>query len=434
MRRSGQRRSKARSSPLAVATTSYVPLLFSLVTAPLTARALGVSGKGLVALVVVINDVGNAVFRWGLPEATAFYLKRGFGFKPIRRAVRRFGFLALPFAACLGVAVVAPNVARSQGLVFCVVAFVMTAWSPIVNTTAGCLRNALMAAGDLASLRDAPVIGALPFILVIPIAHWLGVLTVNVVLGVYAGSALLQRIYFGAKARHRFTQDENDTAVSLAAMLRFGTKTVPAALSELGNSRLDQMILVPLVGLAPLGLYSVAVTVGMLPVAFGLGLATATFRLMPTTVESAGSHEPGTAIRLAVPPLLVISLMLGGSVPYVVPFVFGEAFQGAVVPCLLLLPGAFAMAINYSVWQTANALGRPEISSITQLISLAVTVILLVLLLPSYGIRGAAVATSVAYVVRLVTSLQLVRRLGVRNVVPHLDDLKGSVRMLFGRT
>lgn len=423
------------STPLAVAASSYLPLLFTLLTAPLTARALGPTGRGLLALVVVIDEAGSALFRWGLPEAVAYHLKQGADVQAIRRQVRRFAWFTAPASVALGLAVIAIPAIRNEGAVFCAVAFIVTAWSPFVNTTTACLRNLLMAAGDLRTLRNSSMVGALPFLVAVPLAFALDMLTVEFALCIYGASALMLRIYFGVRARtmlQRIAQHHED--VTLPGLLRYGSKAVPAALSDLGNSRLDQLILAPLLGLSQLGIYSVAVSVGMLPVAFGLGLAHAGYRNMPSSLDGALPSIAGRAVRLAAPPLVAITLVLGAVVPFVLPIIYGQQFKDSVIPCLLLLPGALAMSINYTVWQTANALGRPGISSMTQVLSLVATVVLLAVLLKPLGVPGAALATSLAYSLRLALSVYFLRRVGVRGLMPGRRDVGESLRMLRGRS
>ena len=58
------------------------------------------------------------------------------------------------------------------------------------------------------------------------------------------------------------------------------------------------------------------------------------------------------------------------------------------------------------------------------MIGLAVTIIGLVLFVPSYGIIGAAGVSVVAYAARFVTTLLLLRKEGVRHFVPGFDDVR----------
>lgn len=423
-----------QASPLAVAVSGYLPLALSLITAPITARALGPSGRGLFALVVVINEVGAAIFRWGLPEAVAYHMKTGANYLELRKHVRAFAAYTTPLACVLGAIVVSIPALRSGGVSVCVIAFVMTAWSPFIDTTTGCIRSSLMADGDLVALRNAPLLGAMPVALAIPTSYLLGVLRVEVVLCSLALGAVIQRIYLGRRAQLRLGVHGHHSRVTLGGLLKFGTRCVPAALSNLGNSRLDQLIIVPLVGVPALGVYSVAITVGMLPVSFGLGLALAAFNSIPSDVHGVAPRTLGRAVRLAIPPLVLITVVLAFVAPFAIPRVFGEEFRGSVEPCLLLLPGALAMSVNFSAWQTSDALGRPGISSVAQALSLLVTVVLLVLLLPAAGIAGAAIATSVAYIVRLMLSLYLLRRVGVTGFMPNRRDVADSASVLLGRT
>jgi O-antigen/teichoic acid export membrane protein len=83
--------------------------------------------------------------------------------------------------------------------------------------------------------------------------------------------------------------------------------------------------------------------------------------------------------------------------PWVIPVVFGAAFQPSISVIWWLLPGTVALAVGKVMSADLTARGKPEYSSIFAAATLLVTVILDVILIPRMGIQGAALASSAAY-------------------------------------
>jgi O-antigen/teichoic acid export membrane protein len=93
----------------------------------------------------------------------------------------------------------------------------------------------------------------------------------------------------------------------------------------------------------------------------------------------------------------------------VVVLLYGRAFLPSVDAFLWLLPGIFALGINTILMNYFAAEGMPPIAIWSPAIASAANIGLNLWLLPSMGIVGASVASSVAYVMMLVMSLLYVR-------------------------
>ena len=129
------------------------------------------------------------------------------------------------------------------------------------------------------------------------------------------------------------------------------------------------------------------------------------------------------------------------------PFVVGEAFRGSVLPMNLLLPGVLASVLNRVLSKYLSGIGKPNLTSAASIVSLVVNIPLLYVLVGPYGVNGAALATSITYIVNGILMLAFFNReSGVpwwECLVPTLDDLKtypaslaqawGGVRRLMRR-
>jgi O-antigen/teichoic acid export membrane protein len=97
--------------------------------------------------------------------------------------------------------------------------------------------------------------------------------------------------------------------------------------------------------------------------------------------------------------------------PFLIRIVFGTAFEGSILACRLLLPGALMLGLNQVLYNGASALGRPALPSYAEGISVAGTTVGLYVLVPRYGYIAAAIVSSVAYTISFVVMLGLSRRL-----------------------
>jgi O-antigen/teichoic acid export membrane protein len=93
-----------------------------------------------------------------------------------------------------------------------------------------------------------------------------------------------------------------------------------------------------------------------------------------------------------------VALVLGAVAPFAIPLVFGDDFDGAATPLLLLLPGAVAYApVAILVVYLSVRRGRPRLSLIVSLAAMALTLVSALLLIPRYGGAGAAAASTIGY-------------------------------------
>ncbi|OYR41812.1 polysaccharide biosynthesis protein [Halorubrum sp. Ib24] len=115
----------------------------------------------------------------------------------------------------------------------------------------------------------------------------------------------------------------------------------------------------------------------------------------------------------------------------VVPLYAGPAYVASVPPLLLLLPGTIGFAIARPILAVSHAKGDLRVMIAATGLSALINVALNALLIPTYGIEGAAIATSVGYGSLPLFHVAGARRLGYR----PLSDLRlGRVAVAAGAT
>jgi O-antigen/teichoic acid export membrane protein len=139
-----------------------------------------------------------------------------------------------------------------------------------------------------------------------------------------------------------------------------------------------------------------------------------------------GARHSARAIRHTVLWSLAAALLLAALARPLVGLLYGPAF-GAAVPALwVLLAGVVALAPGKLAVSHLAAVGKAQYVSYMALAGLGLTVALDLLLIPRFGIIGAASASAAAYACSSIASLWWMRRetgIGLRqSLVPLRQD------------
>ncbi len=114
--------------------------------------------------------------------------------------------------------------------------------------------------------------------------------------------------------------------------------------------------------------------------------------------------------RVAVIATMAAACLLAVFARPIVIILLSPAFLPAVSPLLILLPGVVARCITKVLISYFIGTGRPESSSVTLAVGLAISVGLLLVLLPTWGLVGAAIAISTAHMVEAMLAMLLFTR------------------------
>lgn len=202
---------------------------------------------------------------------------------------------------------------------------------------------------------------------------------------------------------------------TIRAMLRYGSLTYLGTLTSFVNYRFDLLLVNVFSGATQVGLYAVgaglAEVIWFLPNSVTIALAPA----VAVAPEEEASHVSAQAARSVLVLTAVLALVMAALAPLAIVVFFGSAFQQSVVAVWLLLPGV----VTFSVWKILSAylLGRHLLKQdlLAATVAMVATAVLDLLLIPSHGFRGAAVASSIAYTVAMLVDLYWVtHRSGLR--------------------
>lgn len=213
--------------------------------------------------------------------------------------------------------------------------------------------------------------------------------------------------------------------------LGYGLRLQGVTLGHLVTGRLDMMMLPAFVGAASLGYYSIAVNVSSMVVSLFGSLRMVVFP-MAAASGSVDLTVIGRGLRATFFGGLLTVITLALVAPWLITTVYGDEFAPSVLPLWLMLPGVLLWACTMVVGAGLEALGRPGLASLAQLVGALTTIAGLAWTLPRYGILGAAGTVSVAYTLTFVAAclvLQHAAAFPLRSIV-NVRELGTDVRII----
>jgi O-antigen/teichoic acid export membrane protein len=415
---------------LKVLSARVVSVLMTLLASVVIARSIGPRGQGIYAATTFIALIAIAVAGLGIPWSNqAFAGRRGYVARSLAANSYVFVLAAAAIAAVLGsVTFLAP---RAWLPIPGDIALLVVVWIPFgvaVDALAGLTWGLnRMVAWSRIFIVLGPL-ATLAALLIFSIVLHLGVKgavlawLVGQIAMLIAGSWTLRRVLYPPGAV--------DGKV-LRESLPFGFRSVLSNLLGTLNLRFDFLLVLSFLGAAQLGIYAVAVMLTQL-VLF-LPSATAA-SLLP--VFSSGEKErvvalTNGAVRANLTLSVIAGLVLALAAPAVL-WIFGHEYLSGLVTLLILLPGTVLYSIAHittAYWQTYRR--RPQINLYLAGMSLTIDVIAAIILVPRFGLPGAALAASLSYTASVIVSLSLYIRdanVSLRDVITfRRDDLAGVV-------
>jgi O-antigen/teichoic acid export membrane protein len=199
-------------------------------------------------------------------------------------------------------------------------------------------------------------------------------------------------------ARRQFFRTARRPSLPLARRIAaYGLRGQVGGVMSLLNLRLDFILLTVMTSPAVLGVYAVASKFAELVRILGMALQ---YVFYPKFAKDTRAQAAETARRL-MPRLALLSsaivVPLWVAAGFLIPAFYPSAFDAAVTPTRIILLGLVLDGVAGVITGFLYGVGRPGLNSLAMAGGLAATVLLDLLLIPSFGAVGAAIASAVAY-------------------------------------
>ncbi len=196
---------------------------------------------------------------------------------------------------------------------------------------------------------------------------------------------------------------------------------------------LDQIVVVDLLAPGLVGEYSVALSLAGLLMVLQSAVSSVLFPNVAARTPREVVERVGATIRVsgAVTLAAVIVLAIGG--PFLLSTLYGARFDPAVGPFRILLFGTLLSHIARTLYLAYSGSGKPEWVTAFEVLAVAVSATAMIVLVPHFGLIGAAASVVLASIVRVicaVAGLGLVLHVKVPRLVLGRRDIALGLREL----
>jgi len=182
--------------------------------------------------------------------------------------------------------------------------------------------------------------------------------------------------------------------------LSFGFKGHLGSIADYLNRRLDIFIISTLLPFEEVGYYAIAVTITEMLWYIPKSIGSILFNKIALSPEQRESNNFTAIIcRNTLFLLTILGLFLLLTNKIIIELFYGTAYLPSINALLILIPGIIISGIKGLLVAYVNGIGKPIISTISAFIGLGINLPLNFLLIPVIGIAGAAVATTISYII-----------------------------------
>lgn len=394
------------------------------------ARLLGPTGRGTVAVALTLTLTLVQVGSLGLITSCTYFVARG------QSTPQSAAALALWLSLTLGVALgsalmafgeIAPDVVRVERTTLAIVAIGFPGILYMLLLQAIALGGGRTGVYNAAGVYRAGA--AIAGLLVWGAVAGLNVRSsVAISIGAWwlAAALTLTHLSIPGWWRPRFD------VVLVSKMLRYGLRVYGGTVLGFLLVRLDLLLVNGYLGSREAGVYSVtaAIAEAMLLIPLVVGL-----NLLPRVARGVGPAMSAAAFRATAIVLGGACIAVAVAAAPLVKILFGAEFSDAAELLQLLAPGILALGLATVLSHHFAGEGYPLRVVAPSGIALVINAALTLALLGPLGVRGAAVASSISYVLFLVMQVRLFlpRIEGYQMLIPRWRDVTDLVRLARGR-
>ena len=409
---------------------NIINLSVSIFSGMIIAKTLGPEGKGTFFLVSQIISIGAVLFSVGIGPSILFFLKKKILTKneAFTICILYSLFIVIIFAFLYGFfkthfVVYLKNTITEQMLFNALILIVLNLLTNffgyiIMDTESGVKRWSIISSvGNIIYL-------VLLFFLVYKFSEGVMGAIYALMFAVFIKVLVLVRYVFVEKVSFKITPtDKVKKIITYALGIFIGN------LFLTGVYRIDIFFVNNMLSVKELGLYSASVNISELLLLIPSAIGVALFPHLSGLERKEQTFVMAKTGRLSTILGVVGSL---GLVIIAYPFiliVFGDKFIDSFVPALFLLPGLVAMTLNYAYSNYLNSIGKPYIAAKIFTVGIIINVVLNTLFLKAFGIKGAAIFSSITYCIIttgfIFSILKENKELKLKDIIiPNQEDYK----------
>lgn len=370
--------------------SSFVNHATGIVAGIVLARYLGPIGKGYIAYAAIcVQLIGTAT--GGIAQAVTYqYGACGLPAAAVYKAMRTI----LACVAAVGAAILVAIALSAPSQTVLLWAALVLPFALYVQAASGIMYAAnRVSATNVQSLILGTVYGVLTLVAVVAFGS-----NYQIVLGVWAGSYIAAAFYSWWILRPYVSQPTPTSRAILWEQLTFGGKTSAAQLATMLNMRIDIFVVSAALGAVALGVYTLAVAIGELLWQLSTPFMVAAFPRITTAPPAEAAAFTAKLIRHILALVAPAGALLWVLAPTLITALYGSAFREAGGALRWLMLGMVAYAAEAPLgYYLLVRLKRPGLILLIQGTSAVVCAAITLATVRSFGILGAAAATTITY-------------------------------------
>ena len=217
-------------------------------------------------------------------------------------------------------------------------------------------------------------------------------------------------------------------------VLNYGAITISGNLLTIGNNRLSYYIIRYFLGLPILGIYTAGVQLSEGLKVIGQSLAVVQF----STIANTRDNEYARILTIRFMKIAVIITTLALLALILLPqsiysLILTKDFSDVKTLIIALAPGVIALATSNIFSHYFSGLGNPKVNVYAKITGLIITLALVFILIPLYGIAGAAITASMSYIATAAHQyIVFVKhtKTELKEWLPSLDDYKALKQII----
>lgn len=384
-----------------------ISLVISICNAIIIARWLGPEGKGIVQLALLLPAIFGLFLNGGIGVANVYYTGNGqYNIATLTSNAITFTLIGTILGLILFVVCLITGVTEwvLQGVPLWLL-LLASIGLPITLLT-GYFSTILQGLQEIRQINLIRLAGSLMLLLLtVVLIAILGLGTYAAVAASIVSTVATLLLLIRALKKHNASFRPQFRVDVMRNTLKFGLRGYVGNVLQFFNYRLDVFILNYFLGPASVGIYSVSVRLAELVWYFPNAVGFVIFPKAAASSRDEMNRFTPQVFRIT----LLVSLILGVGIAIVgrplINLVYTETFIDAFLPMLVLLPGAILLGTARVLTNDIAGRGFPQYNSISSGLSLILTVIFDLLLIPKLGILGAALASSLSYLLTFGTSI-----------------------------
>lgn len=404
IRGAGSARSTAKWTTLLTMGTGLLGQALVVVTGVVTARMLGVEGRGEFAACTLVPLLMISLGDLGGSAASTYLSARNPGLAPTLARHALLVTLALSVLLIALSVIVTEQITDGYGDITRKVLFFSIGAIPLAMLARN-LNAINQGTGELVRFNLVRLVNPLVYCILIIGLSLAGHQSVNLALGAWVISAIVYLAAASSRLRGSFQHGKWIDQAILRTTYQYGFRAHLGSVAPIDTFRLDLVLVIAILSPHDAGLYAVAVAVASLvrsqATTMGMVALPAVARHHVRAVQLAVARK---FVVATVGIVVVLALVLSFTAADAIALFYGKDFRDAATVAVLLVWAMVIASVRQALGDALRALGSPGAASISEAVSWLAS-IPAVVLVHQYGLNGAAYGVILAYSISLMVTL-----------------------------